>query len=410
MTVAPAARGAIAADVELPATFLPRRRTVIVAEVDGVIRALPAARAALPLRPEQQELLCGLGLDPLKDPRNLDLGDRVAQGAVLVELERGPFELDLDVARAELGQAQAGLAELLAWRRPEEVRQLEAACAEAEAEFERARLALARAHALCTADAASEKEREQAEAEVRTWEARSAAAAASLEMARAGPTTEEQQVAEAAVRTARARVARAEERLAKTVVLAPYDAFVTDRFVDVGDRVTAMPRVEIMEIMDCAPLLAEVDVPERFLGAIAVGDRVRVAAQGLPEGAAGVVAMRNAKVDAATRTCRVRVALGNAAGLLRPGQFARVTLRAATAEQTVGVPPAALCFRDGSPAVFVVRDDRATLRRVQPGIAGESAVEILSGIEPGEQVVVHDPALLADGMLVTLDARPGSPE
>ncbi len=407
--VAPAAQGAIVAEIELPATFLPKRRTVIVAEVDGVVHALPAPRGEAPAPAGEEDFLRALRHDAERDPPNLNIGDRVEKGAVLVELARADFELELAVAQAELGQAQAELAELLAWRRPEEVRRLEAVCAEAEAELARARLDLARVEALRAEDVASEERRELAATAVRTREARLAAASEDLEIARAGPTAAEQRVAEAAVVAAQARVARAEERLGKTVIRAPYDALVTERFVDIGERVTAMPRVEILEIMDSEPLLAQVDVPERLLCGMAVGDRVRVRAQGLPEEAAGIVSLINAKVDSATRTCRVRVALPNADGRLRPGQFARVTFRAATAEHAVGVPPAALLLRDGSPAVFVLEDGRVSLRRVQPGIAGAGAVEILSGLEPGEQVVVDDPALLADGMQVTLGGERESP-
>ena len=84
-------------------------------------------------------------------------------------------------------------------------------------------------------------------------------------------------MAKAAVTTAEAEVEHRRWKVEKTSIVAPYDGVVTERFVDVGDRVTALPRVEIIEFMDIRFLVAEVGVPERYLEQV----RVLAAAPGL---------------------------------------------------------------------------------------------------------------------------------
>ena len=99
------------------------------------------------------------------------------------------------------------------------------------------------------------------------------AAKANVSIAKAGPTESELAVAEAIVAQNENEVEIAQERLKKTVILSPYDAVVTDRYMGVGDRVTALPRVEIMEIMDLSLVIVKVGVPERFFGKVHLGDK-----------------------------------------------------------------------------------------------------------------------------------------
>ena len=104
---------------------------------------------------------------------------------------------------------------------------------------------------------------------------------------------------------------------------------------------------------------------------------------------------------------RVRLALGNGsdgdggqAARPRPGMSAVVNLQVRTERDTVAVGSGAVLRGDGRDAVFVVEDGVARRRAVRLGAQGENLVQVLSGVEPGERVVIRDADRLKDGQAV----------
>jgi len=396
-----ARREKITATTELSGNLLPRRRSVIVSEVDGVIEAIPKPRESIQATPEQLQYLLSIGIDLDSEPLGLDIGDKAPMGAVLVQLERRDFELRLAASRARLVKTEADLQDLIAWKRPEEIRRLQALELEATSEVEFAKREHERASSL-VGNAIALSVVDRRETDLHVARARLSQRAADVEAAQAGPTEAALAVANALVAQAMSEVEIEERRLEKTTIHSPYDAVVTDRYVDVGERVTALPRVEILEIMDLRLLVAEVGVPERFVAGIHIGDRASVMARGLDEPAPGLVVLINDKVDPETRTFRARVALDNREGRFKAGQFARVTFELSSRADAITIPSRSLTYSGGHPQVFVYSEGRVKRRAITTGVAGHGTTEVLTGLDAGEQVVVHDPSILADGMQVTL--------
>ena len=390
-------RADLAATIELVGSLLPCRRTVIVSEVDGVIKDL--ADVVPPEAPEGEGAVTGArGLVPVLP--SVDLGTKVREGQPIVWLDPLEYELKLAASKAALDAAKRELDKLLAWRRDEEIQQAQAARDEAaarssvaESDFERAKQLLGQA-------AISQAEFDRAEAELRMAGAELRRADAEWTLAKAGPTKEEVAVAEAAVARAEAEVTRAQWEVDRTIIKAPYDGVVTDRYVDEGERVTAMPRVEIMEIMDLASLFAQLGVPERHIGQIQIGDPAAVYVKGSVDPVRGVVALINDKVDPASRTFRIKVAIQNDGRRFKVGQFVRVVLQLQSSPNALTVPAAAIAYTGGEAHVFVFEDGRARERAVVLGVANADAAEVLAGLAEGEPVVVDDPSILSDGMEV----------
>lgn len=400
VAVAEVSRESVVASLELTGTLIPRDRSIIVSEVDAVIRAFPKSAASVDATPAQREYLRSIGFDLDAATLSLNIGDEVQKGEVLVELDTRDFELELAAARARLAKARADLEHLLAWKRPEELRRLKALQSEARAKLEQAKLDLERAESLREKDVLTPSELDRRRTEVRISEAALERATASLEIATAGPTRSEVAVARSLVDQAELDVEIAEERLRKTVIRAPYDCVVTDRFLGVGDQANTQQRVEIMEIMDLGVVLAQVGVPERFVGKVRLGDRVAVRAEGASSAVGGIVVLVNDKVEPQTRTFRVRVMLENRDHSFKAGQFARVTFKVAAARDALAAPSAALVYREGHAQVFLVRGERVELRPVTTGITDHRLTEILSGVSEGDVIVVDDPSVLAHGMSV----------
>ena len=256
--------------------------------------------------------------------------------------------------------------------------------------------------------ATSEQEYQRVQAELRSARAAVDRAEADLAEAEAGPTEAAIAVARALVAQAEAEVRIKEDQLRKTVIRAPYDAVIVDRFVDEGQRVTSQPRVELMELMDLSLVIVQVGVPERYLGRVKIGDWVRVHAAGVVDPVPGLVVLVNEKVDHETRTFRVRVAVENHERKFKAGQFVKVAFEVDSAPDTLVIPTRSLVYSGGQPQVFVfnAESQRVSQRVVRLGLEGNGITEVVDGLTEEDRIVLQDPAVLADGMRV----QPGASE
>lgn len=393
-------RSQITETLETVGTLLPIQATTVVAEVDGVIEYLPPSNRVIEYEEEGDQKSFSLGLD---------IGNRVDEGEVLVTLNATDAKIALDQAKAQLNLCQKQLEDLLAWKREEEIAQLEAhvlrarsACDLAEAELRRSELLLPKA-------ATSVSEHESAVATARQQRAALMEAEAALKLAKAGPTPQQIAVARAQLQSAEVEVKRKERELEKTTIRCPYPAVVTDRFVGIGDRVTAMPRVEIMQIADPRMLFAEVDVPERYLGRVRLDDVAEIRATGSRELVRGKVELINGRIDPETRTFRVRIGIDNRAGKLRPGGFVRARIPIESGNNALVVPRTAVSFSGGQPAIFVFQADETAVngadghvmrRLVSLGLMNRETCEVTEGMREGDLVVLTNPAMLADRLPV----------
>ncbi len=397
VTVAPVGRASIRAELDLVGTLIPLRATIIVSDVDGQIASFPASQRSIEYEEAGKTVSQALGLD---------LGHAVRKGEVLVQLDPVDFELALGMAKAEHELAKRNLDHLLSWRRDEEILQLEAAIEEAQAASTRAQADLNRAEQLLSKKAVSQGQFDESRAAAQMAAAGVKWAEAALAQAKAGPTAEEVAVAEAKVASAAAQVAVQQEKLDKTTIRAPYDAVISDRYIDVGDRVTAMPRVEIMQIIDPQVLFAQVPVPERYQGVVRLDDMATITAEGIPVAFPARIDLINAKIEPETRTFRIRITVDNRQGILKAGGFVRVALRVGSAADVPVVPLESVVFAEGRPGVFVHEKGHVRRVPVEVGISNGRMYEIASGVLPGQEVAVNRTSLLTDGMPVTAVRAP----
>jgi multidrug resistance efflux pump len=376
--------------LELVGNFLPSRRSVIVAEVDGVIEKIP--------RPTVNPTVVEFA--GVRETLPLDIGTEVKKGELLVKLDASEYELGLETEKAQLAHAKTELANLIAWKRPEEITLAKALHDEAIANLERAESDYDRVIRLVQDNAVSASEHDEKQANALKARALLAHAKANVAIAEAGPTAEQLAVGRAALASAEAQVKHERWKVDKTSVVAPYDAVVTDRYVDVGDRVTALPRVEIMEVMDIRFLVAEVGVPERYFGSVQLLERAAIRVQGHRDPIPGLIVRINDKVDPGSRAYRIRVAIDNTSRQFHVGQFVRVVLNIASSPNTLTVPRRAVSYSGGQPNVFVFANGKVTRHPVELGIETDDSVEIVSGLNEKAQIVVDDPAVLTDNMPV----------
>jgi membrane fusion protein, multidrug efflux system len=203
-----------------------------------------------------------------------------------------------------------------------------------------------------------------------------------------------------------AALAAAQARLADHVVRAPFDGYTGLRRVSMGALVT--PGTVITTLDDTSTILLDFEVPETFLSAIAVDQTLNARSAAYPESRfPGVVATLDSRVDPVTRAITVRAHLDNPEGLLRPGMFMTVRVLRASAPMLL-VPEQALVPIQSRQYLYVVVDGRVEQREVTIGRRTPGEVEIVSGIDEGEVVIVEGTQRVRDGSLVEPRPLPGS--
>lgn len=389
--MSPVTRGMVASEIELVGTLVPLRTTTVVAEINGVVNEIPASDRAVQISGPRGEVSI---------PVTLDVGCRVKQGDVLVRLEDRDQRLALQQAEANRMLTERQLADLLSWRREEEIVRLQATLDEMEAQAVCKRLDVKRLEGLRENNAVSAAEHEQAVAGLARAEADVQKAQADLDMANAGPTEEQIAVAKAQLAVAETLVAVAQADLDKMTIRAPYDGVITKRFIEVGDRLIEMKDSEVVELVDPRVLYAQIAVPERYQASLRVGSKASVVAEGFAQPFEGHIELIGGKIDPRTRTFIARIAIGNSDGVLKPGGFVRVRLPIASSDGVLMAPIEAIGYDEGRPIVFVVENGSVAKREVQLGMAGRDHYEIVSGVDQGEIVATGKTAVLSNGMAV----------
>jgi RND family efflux transporter MFP subunit len=189
--------------------------------------------------------------------------------------------------------------------------------------------------------------------------------------------------ADARVKVSTAAVREAETMMSYAQVTAPFDGVVTRKLADVGDL--AMPGKPLLEIEAPTSLRFEADLPEA----------VRLA-----KVIEGTVSEISPVADPVSRTFNVKLDLPPTEGL-RTGQFGRVSVPVAEVKLLL-VPQSAVLKRGQMELIFIAKDGKAALRLVKTGKTLEDRIEVLSGLEEGEQIIVSDTTQLTDGQPVTL--------
>jgi RND family efflux transporter MFP subunit len=196
---------------------------------------------------------------------------------------------------------------------------------------------------------------------------------------------------------AAAELRTAEIALGDTRITAPATGVVVDRRVEPGDL--AVPGQPLLVLDDPRVYRLEALVGESAVGRVGLGQRVPVVLDAIGRTLEGRVAEIIPAADPASRTVTVKLDLPAAPGL-RSGLFGRARFPAGE-RQALLVPIAALVERGQLTAVYVVDDERvARLRLVTSGARRADRVEILSGLEAGEHVVVEGASRLTDGARV----------
>ncbi len=198
---------------------------------------------------------------------------------------------------------------------------------------------------------------------------------------------------------AQAAVELAKTRLDKHTLRAPFDGVAGVRNVSVGAYVAVGTPIVNIEKLDT--LKVDFKVPEIYLTDIKVGQVVDVTVDAVPgQTFAGEIYAINPLVDVNGRALHVRAQLANSRQLLRPGLFARITIKGLAEREVTLVPESAVVPRGGDAFVFRVDNGQAIETRVKLGARKNAEVEVIEGLPPTAVVVTAGQQKLKNGSSV----------
>jgi HlyD family secretion protein len=368
-------------------------------------------------------------------------GDRVRKNQVVARIENTQASADVNAQKAQIASAEADSAAAEAGlKAQDDAISTQAATLERfKSELERTKVILDRYEQMWKEKIAAKQDYDQkksdyesAAASVRENEARLAQQKSQRAQTLAQLTSAQKRVAQA-----QANQQRLDNVLARYDVLAPLDGVVTNLPVRVGE--TVVPGVQnsaastIMTIADMSLITAEVDVDETDIVNVHLRQPVSVSIEAMPNQtflghvieignsailrSSGVAASQSATSTQEAKDFKVTVALDNPPDLVRPGLSATAKITTSTRHAVVAIPIQALTVRtkgdleeqngkatkidstapldpvkekerrEEVQGVFVINANKAAFRKVDTGIAGATDIEVLTGIEPGDQIV-----------------------
>ncbi|HKV15064.1 MAG TPA: efflux RND transporter periplasmic adaptor subunit, partial [Reyranella sp.] len=206
----------------------------------------------------------------------------------------------------------------------------------------------------------------------------------------------------------RGLVKAAEVNLAYTKIVSPLDGRVGLRQIDQGNYVTPSDTNGLVVITQIKPISVLFTVPEDNLQAIAkrlqAGATLPVTAldrSGANTLAQGTLTTFDSQIDPTTGTIKLRAEFPNEAKTLYPNQFVNIRLLLDTHKDVVTMSTSGI--QRGVPGTFVylIKDDSTvTVRPVKLGITDGNRVEVLSGVEPGDRIVIDGADKLREGAKV----------
>lgn len=198
------------------------------------------------------------------------------------------------------------------------------------------------------------------------------------------------------LRIAQANYKEVETMLSYTTVAAPFNGIITRKLVDVGDLATPGKPLVHIEVENNLQVLA--DVPETLANNLSLGMTMGISIPAAQIQLQGTVEEIAPIADPRTRTVPIKLDIDEKPAL-RSGQFARVTLPATTVEAIL-IPPEGISAFGQMNRVYIALDGRARLRLVRTGKLYDGGVEVLSGLSPGDSLIVHNDGNLKDNQNV----------
>lgn len=319
----------------------------------------------------------------------VQVGQRVAKGELLIQQDAtdGILQLEQDQAQLQVDLAQLGL------RHPDEQPPPDSAAPaarKAQAALDNARIEWERSQNLYRANLIPETDLQLAKRNYLTAQADYQSALDTVRTTKAN------------VEVRRSTLRITDQRIRQLTTVAPFEGFISDRNVEVGDYITpggGANNAPYLRLTQLDPIECRLNIAQTDAARLKVGQPVHIRTAAYPGRVfRGKVGHINPALDPQTRTVLVDARLQNADGILKPGLFGNVDLQVGIRKDAPLVPLAALIRGGAEVQVFTVGPDGAVKAvNIQIGDTVGSWVEITGPLKPGQKVAVSHLDRLFDG-------------
>lgn len=360
-----------------------------------------------------------------------DIGDKVEKGQILLRIHAPEYQDQLEQKRglvaqaeAQMEQAQAalGAAEAASYSSKSIVVQVEAGVGRADAEYARWDSELKRIQQLVSKGSVTPKLADETSSRFRSADAARNEALANVESAKALQREAEAKIltaqadieaAKARLKIAQSEIAQAETMLAYTQIAAPFDGYVTSRHVDSGHYVQpagASSSMPLMTIANIRKVRVFVNVPEgeagwvdAGFGSSDIGDPVTILSPSLPNGRIESRVTRTSfQLDPQSRSLSVEIDLDNDNFKILPGAFVTTRLLLEQRENVLTLPTGAILTGSNGTKCCLVVDGKIQHHPIELGLRVGDEVEIKSGLDGNQVVVLQRANSLQDGQAVEI--------
>ena len=182
-------------------------------------------------------------------------------------------------------------------------------------------------------------------------------------------------------------------------IKAPISGVVSERMVKKGNMINTDQ--QMFKITDFDPLLAVLHVPEHEMNKLRKGQTALIQADAVQgEQFSGEVLRISPVVNPETGTFKVTIAVSDDTNRLKPGMFGRVRIVYDTRNNALMIPKEAVMNEDGASSVYVINDKLVFRRTIQTGYVNGSNIEVVNGLQDGDEVVTIGQSSLQDSALV----------
>jgi HlyD family secretion protein len=330
---------------------------------------------------------------------HVHIGDIMKQGQVIAQIDQTDFLHKVREIEAKVAQAKAQLSEIETGTRTEELRQAEEAVNQARSRFENAKLQRERIEALFKRAVISKKEADVAEMEYTVAEAQLASSQQNLKLLRVGARQEVRDASQSKLKEMEAILEQERDRLKDTKIIAPFRGEISRKHVDAGALVS--PSTPLVSLVHTETLKIVANVLEKDITLLKPGMKAKVRVESYPGRVfEGRVEKINSALDLSTRTLQAEVYIPNSDHSLKPGMFANVEVVLLEKAQTLVIPREAVIEAGSEMSVFVVEEKRAVRKLVTLGYEQDRIVEVLKGLNEGDQVVIKGQQLIKDSSTI----------
>ena len=207
-----------------------------------------------------------------------------------------------------------------------------------------------------------------------------------------------------------ARVGEVRAVIDRKTIRAPFSGVLGIRQVNLGQYLAG--GAELVELQSLNPIYVNFSVPQQSGAALSVGRAVHITANDTAVEGAGRVTAIDSKVDEATRNIQVQATFANPKGALRPGMFVQTEVALGPKRTVVSLPASAVSYAPYGDSVFVVAELKTPdgqsykgvrQQMVKLGLARGDQISVLSGLNPGDEVVTSGVFKLRNGAAIQIN-------